>query len=69
MRVLVFGTTGQVARELARSAEMVEGIEMTALGRAEADLTAAMACARAVRESAADVVINAAAHTAVDRAE
>ena len=69
MRVLVFGTTGQVARELARSAEMVEGIEMTALGRAEADLTDAMACARAVRESGADVVINAAAHTAVDRAE
>ncbi len=66
MRVLVFGTNGQVARELAMTADAVE---MTALGRAEADLTDAMACARAVRESGAQVVINAAAHTAVDRAE
>ncbi|MER2509832.1 dTDP-4-dehydrorhamnose reductase [Amaricoccus sp.] len=66
MRVLVFGTTGQVARELALSAD---GIEMTALGRAGADLVNAMDCARAIRESGAQVVINAAAHTAVDRAE
>jgi dTDP-4-dehydrorhamnose reductase len=66
MRVLVFGQTGQVARELAkRSAQF----DITALGRAEADLTDPTACAKAVAESNADVVINAAAYTAVDKAE
>ena len=68
MRALVFGTTGQVARELARSAGP-RGVALTALGRAEADLTDPDACARAVREARADVVVNAAAYTAVDAAE
>lgn len=68
MRALVFGTSGQVARELARSAE-ARGITAIALGRAEADLTDPEACARAVRQAAADVVVNAAAYTAVDKAE
>jgi dTDP-4-dehydrorhamnose reductase len=68
MRALVFGTTGQVARELARSAGP-RGIALTALGRHEADLTDPEACARAVRASQADVVVNAAAYTAVDAAE
>src|SRR5690554_5602274 len=68
MRALVFGTTGQVARELARvGAE--RGVSLTALGRAEADLTDPDPCASTVMSSDADVVINAAAHTAVDRAE
>jgi dTDP-4-dehydrorhamnose reductase len=44
-------------------------LEVTALGRAEADLADPEACARAVRASDADAVINAAAYTAVDRAE
>ena len=66
MRVLVFGQTGQVARELAkRSAQF----DITALGRAEADLSEPAVCAKAVAESNADVVINAAAYTAVDKAE
>lgn len=68
MRALVFGTSGQVARELARSAG-ARGITALALGRAEADLTDPDACARAVRDAAADVVVNAAAYTAVDKAE
>lgn len=66
MRALIFGTTGQVARELMRSGD---DFECVAVGRAQVDLADAMECARVVRESAADVVINAAAHTAVDRAE
>ncbi len=63
-RLLVFGRTGQVARELARLAP-----EARFLGRDEADLTDPDACARAIRNSACSAVINAAAHTAVDRAE
>lgn len=63
MQVLVFGETGQVARELAR----FEGV--TCLGREMADLTDPAACAACIAEAQADAVINAAAYTAVDKAE
>lgn len=64
MKLLVFGKTGQVARELARLAP-----DATYLGRDEADLMNPAACAAAIAASDADAVINAAAWTAVDRAE
>lgn len=67
MRVLVFGQTGQVATELARQAGA--DIAMTCLGRDHADLNDPGACSAAIAASDADVVINAAAYTAVDRAE
>jgi dTDP-4-dehydrorhamnose reductase len=67
MRLLVFGQTGQVARELAR--RLPAGVSATFLGRDRADLTDPAACAAAVRGAQADAVINAAAWTAVDRAE
>jgi dTDP-4-dehydrorhamnose reductase len=65
MRALVFGQTGQVARELARRCPA----EVTArfLGRDQADLMDPAACAAAIADC--DVVINAAAWTAVDKAE
>ena len=53
-----------MARELARLAP-----EARFLGRDEADLSDPDACARAIRESGCQAVINAAAYTAVDRAE
>lgn len=68
MRVLVFGTTGQLGRALARAAAG-RGVALVALGRAEADLADPAACAAAVAAAEADAVINAAAYTAVDRAE
>lgn len=68
MRALVFGSTGQVARELRRAASEL-GIEATFLDRAAADLADPEACAAAVRAASADVVVNAAAYTAVDKAE
>jgi dTDP-4-dehydrorhamnose reductase len=61
--ILVFGATGQVARELALQAPV------TTLSRAEADLTDPAACAAAIRAHQPRAVINAAAWTAVDRAE
>jgi dTDP-4-dehydrorhamnose reductase len=67
IRVLVFGQTGQVATELARQAN--GDIAMTCLGRDRADLSDPAACAAAIAASDADVVINAAAYTAVDKAE
>ncbi|SOC08303.1 dTDP-4-dehydrorhamnose reductase [Rhodobacter sp. JA431] len=63
MRILVFGESGQVATELRHQAEV------TALGRDLADLNDPDACAARVTAMDADVVINAAAYTAVDKAE
>ena len=63
MTVLVFGWTGQVATELRALANV------TALGRDAADLSDPEACAQAIRAHAPRAVINAAAYTAVDRAE
>ncbi|MGR3316357.1 dTDP-4-dehydrorhamnose reductase [Roseovarius indicus] len=65
MTVLVFGKTGQVAAELAR----VGGGDVLCLGRDEADLSDPEACAAVIRGTDATAVINAAAYTAVDKAE
>lgn len=64
MRLLIFGKTGQVARELQRLAP-----DATFMGRNEADLLNPAACARAITATDASAVINAAAWTAVDKAE
>jgi dTDP-4-dehydrorhamnose reductase len=64
MRLLVFGKTGQVARELQRLAP-----DARYLGRDEADLSDPAACAAAITAADVDAVINAAAWTAVDKAE
>jgi dTDP-4-dehydrorhamnose reductase len=61
--ILVFGRTGQVATELQRLGEVVP------LGRDQVDLLDLAACADAIRTFAPRAVINAAAYTAVDRAE
>lgn len=62
--LMVFGRTGQVARELARLAP-----EARFLGRDEADLADPAACAALIGQARPAAVINAAAYTAVDRAE
>lgn len=67
MRLLVFGQTGQVAQELQR--RLPAGVTARFLPRAEADLADPVACAAAVAGADVDAVINAAAWTAVDKAE
>lgn len=67
MKLLVFGQTGQVARELARRCP--PGITAEFLGRDRADLSQPDSCRAAIIASEADAVINAAAWTAVDKAE
>ncbi len=62
-KILVFGTSGQVATELRRLAPV------QALGRDTVDLANPSACAEAIRFHRPTAVINAAAYTAVDRAE
>ena len=65
MKALVFGYSGQVASELRRLA----GVDIQACGRDVADLTDPESCAALIAATDADVVINAAAYTAVDKAE
>ncbi len=64
MTLLIFGKTGQIARELARIAP-----DAHFAGRDEADLTDPAACAALIRARRPQAVINAAAYTAVDKAE
>jgi len=61
--ILVFGKTGQVAMELQRFGGV------TALGRADVDLSNPQTCADVIYEHRPRAVINAAAFTAVDKAE
>ncbi|MBU2980341.1 dTDP-4-dehydrorhamnose reductase [Lentibacter algarum] len=64
MSVLVFGKTGQVAQELWSAHP-----EYIYLGRDDADLSNPETCAEAIKTLKPSAVINAAAYTAVDRAE
>jgi dTDP-4-dehydrorhamnose reductase len=69
MRVLVTGREGQVVRALLERGAGVPGLELIAVGRPELDLAQPGSAAAAVRRVAPDVVISAAAYTAVDQAE
>ena len=66
MRLLVLGSGGQLGSELARW-PWGTGVELSLRSRAELDITDAAAIERAVGDC--DLVVNAAAYTAVDRAE
>lgn len=68
MRVLLFGANGQVGVEVQRSANAV-GTEVFVVDRALCDLTRDGAPSRFIEATNPDVVINAAAYTAVDKAE
>ncbi|GLK72251.1 dTDP-4-dehydrorhamnose reductase [Ancylobacter dichloromethanicus] len=67
-RLLLLGAGGQLGREIAATA-LGTGVELVALDRAGLDITDAAALGRALATSRPEVVINAAAYTAVDRAE
>jgi dTDP-4-dehydrorhamnose reductase len=67
LKALVAGGAGQVARALATSAPA--GVSVVALGRPVLDLTVKASVDAAVAQVKPDIVINAAAYTAVDQAE
>ena len=68
MRLVVTGKQGQLARSLSERAA-AHGVEMVTIGRPEVDLIDAGSVGRAVEAARGDIVINAAAYTAVDKAE
>lgn len=67
MKLLVFGKSGQVATELAR--RLPADVDATFFDRGQCDLAQPLECGNRIRSADADVVINAAAWTAVDQAE
>jgi dTDP-4-dehydrorhamnose reductase len=69
MRVLLTGRDGQVARSLLEKAESLPDMELIPAGRPEVDLADPGSVARVIRAVSPDLVINAAAYTAVDQAE
>ena len=67
MKVLITGASGQVGRAL-QSAKPAQ-VQLRALTRAELDIADAAAVRKALADFSPAVVINAAAYTAVDKAE
>jgi len=68
MKILVVGRTGQVGRELERLA-WPASTHIVHIDRSTCDVTDANRVRQVVLEAAPDVVVNATAYTAVDRAE
>jgi dTDP-4-dehydrorhamnose reductase len=67
VRILLTGRNGQVGWELERALAPLG--EVIALDRSKLDLSDAPAIRRGVQDAKPDVIVNAAAYTAVDRAE
>ena len=66
-KILLIGKTGQVGRELV---PLLAGLgQLTSLERQQLDLSKPDEIRRAIRGAHPDVIVNAAAYTAVDRAE
>jgi dTDP-4-dehydrorhamnose reductase len=69
LRILVTGRDGQLARSLAERAAAHPEFELVATSRAEADLSSSGSVAAVIAAVRPDLVVNAAAFTAVDQAE
>lgn len=67
MKILLIGRDGQVGWELQRALSPLG--ELISLGRQQADLTDLEAIRSCVRTHRPDIIVNAAAYTAVDKAE
>ncbi len=68
MRIIVIGKDGQVARSLAERAR-AHGAQAVLVGRPKLDLADPSGIEDALVETGGDVIVNAAAYTAVDQAE
>ena len=70
IHALQFGTTGQLARELTKAASGLSEFSVRALSHSQADFQYPALVAKAALDSGPiDIVINATAYTAVDKAE
>ena len=69
MKVLVFGAGGQLGKAFRAQLGERRNIDVQYISRTECDLSDARAVAEVLQTSSADLIINAAAFTAVDKAE
>ncbi|GAA5622937.1 dTDP-4-dehydrorhamnose reductase [Brucella sp. NBRC 12952] len=69
MKILVTGREGQVVQSLLEKADQRSDLEVIALGRPQLDLAKQETVQRAITAIKPDLVVSAAAYTAVDRAE
>lgn len=67
MKILLTGSTGQLGRELTRTLQPIGNV--IALSRNDMDLSRPQTAASVIESHAPDMIVNAAAYTAVDRAE
>ncbi|WP_278385990.1 sugar nucleotide-binding protein, partial [Alteromonas mediterranea] len=68
MNIVIIGKSGQLAFELSRELENSEH-QVSYLGRDDIDITSASNIEETLSSLSAEVVINASAYTAVDKAE
>lgn len=69
MRILVTGRDGQLARSLAERSTSQPGLELQFAARPQSDLAVPGSVGAAIRDARPDLVVSAAAYTAVDKAE
>lgn len=69
MKILVTGSKGQVGSCLVKQLSQMPDIELLAVDREQLDITDCAAVTELVNQFKPDAIINAAAHTAVDKAE
>lgn len=69
MKIVITGREGQVVQSLLEKASQYPGLQVIALGRPELDLTKPDAVRDAIEAIRPDLVVSAAAYTAVDMAE
>ncbi|MCB2293941.1 dTDP-4-dehydrorhamnose reductase [Clostridium algoriphilum] len=69
MKILITGANGQLGRELANQYKEIKGIDLILAKREDLDITNVHNVYSFVNEMEPDVIINCAAHTAVDKCE
>jgi len=69
VKLLVTGKDGQVVTSLLERGQAVQGVEIIAAGRPRLDLLDANSIAETIAAEQPDIVVSAAAYTAVDQAE
>jgi dTDP-4-dehydrorhamnose reductase len=69
MKLLVAGASGQLAHALVQRARRSADVTVNAMGRPQLDLLDSASITRAIATARPDVIVNAAAYTAVDKAE
>ena len=69
MKVLVFGAGGQLGKAFHALLSARKDLDVKYVGRTECDLTDPLAMTQVLEQSQAQLIINAAAYTAVDQAE